>query len=197
MDLLTSIVIGIGLAAACGFRVFVPLLVMSIASHGGHITLAPELEWIGTYPAMVAFGIATALEIGGYYVPWIDNLLDSISTPAAIVAGSIAVGGVVTDIDPLMKWAVAIVAGGGTAGAVQGVTVLTRGASSLTTGGLGNPIVSTAEAGGSLATAGLALLLPWLALALVIIFLVASGLFIFRRRKKAPTRENAAPHLAG
>lgn len=186
MDLLSSVVIGIGLAAACGFRVFIPLLLMSIASHAGQLTLASELEWIGTYPALFAFTTATALEIAGYYVPWIDNLLDSIATPAAMIAGTIAVGGVVTDLDPLLKWALAIVAGGGTAGAVQGVTVLARGTSSLATGGLGNPLVSTAEAGGAVATAGLALLLPWVALALVAFFLIGTGTFLLRRRRPVP-----------
>lgn len=129
MDLLSSIVIGISLAAACGFRIFVPLLVMSIAAQVGHLTLAPELDWIGTQPALATFAVATALEIGGYYIPWVDNLLDSIATPTAVVAGTIMMGAVVTDMDPLFKWALALVAGGGTAGAVQGVTVLARGTS--------------------------------------------------------------------
>lgn len=186
MDLVTSIVIGVGLAAACGFRVFVPLLLMSAASQAGQLTLAPELEWIGSTPALTAFAIATALEIGGYYIPWVDNLLDSIATPAAVVAGIFAMGGVVTDLDPFLKWAIAIVGGGGTAGVIQGVTVLTRGASSITTAGLGNPLVSTAEAGGSVATASLAVFLPWLALALIIAFLGASLTFLFRRRREVP-----------
>lgn len=183
MDLLSSIVVGVSLAAACGFRIFVPLLVMSIAAQAGHLTLAPELDWIGTYPALATFAVATGLEIGGYYIPWIDNLLDSIATPAAVVAGTIMMGAVVTDMDPLFKWALALIAGGGTAGAVQGLTVLARGTSSMTTGGLANPVVSTAEAGGSVITAGLALLLPWLALLLVAFFFVACVVLIFRRRK--------------
>lgn len=187
MELLSSIAIGIGLAAACGFRVFVPLLVMSVAAQGGHLTLAPELDWVASYPAMIAFAIATAIEVGGYYVPWLDNLLDSVATPAAVVAGTMMVGAVVTEMDPLYKWALALVAGGGAAGAVQGVSVLTRGASSLATGGLGNPVVSTGEAGGSAVTAGLAVFLPFLALVLVVLFLAGSGIILFRRRKpKAP-----------
>ncbi|MFQ5931753.1 MAG: DUF4126 domain-containing protein, partial [Nitrospiraceae bacterium] len=87
METLLSICVGIGLSAACGFRVFVPLLVMSIASRGAHLTLAPGFEWIGTYPALLAFAIASCIEIAGYYVPWVDNLLDTIATPTAIVAG--------------------------------------------------------------------------------------------------------------
>jgi hypothetical protein len=185
MEVVSSIIVGVGLAAACGFRVFVPLLVLSAASLADQVTLAPSLEWIGTYPALMAFAVATALEIGAYYVPWLDNLLDSVATPAAVVAGTIMMGAVVTDLDPLLKWALALVAGGGTAGAVQGVTVLARGVSSVGTGGLGNPIVSTGEAGGSAVTASLAIFLPLVALVLVAVFIAGAARFVFRRRKSA------------
>ena len=87
MDWLLPIFIGIGLSAACGFRVFVPLLIMSIAARSGFLHLSPGFEWIGTDAAMIAFGIATLLEIGGYFIPWVDNLLDTIATPAAVLAG--------------------------------------------------------------------------------------------------------------
>lgn len=174
--------IGVGLAAASGFRIFVPLMVMSVASISGQLNLAPGLEWIGTYPALIAFAVATLLEIGAYYVPWLDNALDSIATPAAVVAGTVAVGAVVTDLDPFLKWGLAIVAGGGTAGVVQGATVLARGTSSATTGGLANPLVSTAEAGGSVATAGVAVALPLVAFVLVALLMVGAASLMFRRR---------------
>jgi hypothetical protein len=101
IEALSSICLGVGLSAACGFRVFVPLLVMSIASLNGHLTLSPGFEWIGTYPALGAFGAATIFEIAGYYVPWIDNLLDTITTPAALVAGTIVTASVVSELSPL------------------------------------------------------------------------------------------------
>ena len=93
METLLAISLGIGLSAACGFRVFVPLLVMSVASLSGHLTLAPGFQWIGSYPALVTFSVATFAEIAGYYIPWVDHLLDTIATPAAepvpeMVAGS-------------------------------------------------------------------------------------------------------------
>jgi hypothetical protein len=150
------------------------------------MTLSPGLEWVGTYPALITFAVATALEIGSYYIPWLDNLLDTIATPAAVVAGSVMMGAVVTDLDPFLKWAIAIIAGGGTAGAVQGVTVLARGVSSAGTGGMANPLISTGEAGGAVATAGLAIFFPILALVLVILFLGSVGSLIFRRRKNTP-----------
>lgn len=189
MTFMASLAAGIGLAAACGFRVFVPLLVTSIAANAGQLTLAPGFEWIGSYPAIAAFGVATALEIGGYYIPWVDNLLDSIASPAAVVAGIVVSASVFSDMDPFLKWSLAVVAGGGTAGAVQGTTVLVRGASSVATGGLGNPGVSTAEAGGSVATAGLAVILPFLALALVAGFIVFIVITFFRRKRGTPRTE--------
>src|SRR6266536_5351945 len=113
MDTLLAICLGIGLSAACGFRVFVPMLVMSIASLSGHLTLAPSFSWLGTYPALITFSIATALEIGGYFIPWVDHLLDTMATPAAIVAGSVVTAAIVTNMSPMMKWTLAIIAGGG------------------------------------------------------------------------------------
>src|SRR6516162_6641024 len=104
MDTVLSVCLGIGLSAACGFRVFVPLLVMSIANLSGNLTLAHGFEWIGTYPALITFSVATALEIGGYYIPWLDHLLDTIATPAAIVAGTVVTASMVTDLSPFLKW---------------------------------------------------------------------------------------------
>src|SRR6266478_5410247 len=150
METFLSVCLGIGLSAACGFRVFVPLLVMSIAALSGHLTLAHGFEWIGSYPALVAFAVATSLEIAGYYIPWVDHLLDTVATPAAIVAGSIVTASFVTDVSPFLRWTLAVIAGGGAAGVIQASTVLVRGASTLTTGGLANPLFATAELAGSL-----------------------------------------------
>src|ERR1043165_1472954 len=116
MEPLLAICLGIGLSAACGFRVFVPLLVMSIASLSGHLTLAPGFQWIGTYPALVTFSAATIAEIAGYYIPWVDHLLDTIATPAAIVAGTVITAAAVGDMSPILKWSLAAIAGGGVAG---------------------------------------------------------------------------------
>src|ERR1043165_6439860 len=148
METLLAICAGLGLSAACGFRVFVPMLVMSIAVHAGHLNVAPGFAWIGTTPALIAFSCATALEIGGYYIPWLDHFLDTVATPAAVVAGTIVTASMVTDVSPFLRWTLAAIAGGGIAGAVQGTTVLARGVSLATTGGLGNPIVATVELGG-------------------------------------------------
>ena len=167
MEAILSLLVGIGLSAACGFRVFVPLLIMGIAAHTGHLTLAKSFQWIGSDAALVAFTIATVLEIGAYYVPWLDNLLDSVATPAAIVAGTIVTAAMVGDVSPFLKWSLAVIAGGGAAGLVQATTVVARGASTATTGGLGNPLLATIELGGSFLASILAVWLPIMAIALI------------------------------
>ena len=173
-DTILSICVGIGLSAACGFRVFVPLLIASIAARTSHVTLASQFAWLASDPALIAFSVATALEIAGYYIPWVDHVLDTVSTPAAVIAGVILTGSILTNIDPYLRWVLAVIAGGGVAGAVQTGTVVTRAASTATTGGLGNPIVATIELGLSVITSLLAVLVPFLAAFLVL----AIGLFI-------------------
>ncbi|HYO17023.1 MAG TPA: DUF4126 domain-containing protein [Thermoanaerobaculia bacterium] len=173
LDTLYQILIGLGLAAACGFRVFVPLLVMSLASRAGigHLVLGESFAWIGSTPALIAFGSATVLEIAGYYIPWIDNLLDAVATPTAIVAGVLVTASSVAEMDPFLRWTLAIVGGGGTTAVFQGITAMARQVSSFTTGGLGNPVLATAEAGGSALLAVLAITVPVLAILLVVILL--------------------------
>jgi hypothetical protein len=170
-ETMMSVLVGIGLSAACGFRVFVPLLVMSVASLSGHLNLSSGFEWIGTYPAVLAFAVATVLEIAGYYIPWVDHLLDIIASPAAVIAGIIAMASTLTGMSPFLRWSFAIIAGGGVAGIVQAHTGLARLTSTATTGGLGNPVVSTVEAGGSIALSVLALAIPLAAAALIVAIL--------------------------
>jgi hypothetical protein len=128
-------------------------------------------------------GPNTCLEIAGYYIPWLDHLLDTIATPAAIVAGTVVTASAVTDMSPFLKWTLAVIAGGGTAGLVQGATVLTRGASTVTTGGLANPLVATLELGGAALTSVLAIVVPALAA-----FLVIGLIFIMGRKLLRKTR---------
>jgi Domain of unknown function (DUF4126) len=185
METALCICLGIGLSAASGFRVFVPLLVMSIASLSGHLALANGFQWIGTYPALIAFSVATCMEVAAYYVPLVDHLLDILATPSAIVAGIIISASVITEISPLMKWALAIIAGGGAAGIVQGSTVLLRGASTATTAGFGNPVVATFELVGAVGTCILALLAPFVVVGLLIALLVLIGFTWLRRKPKS------------
>ena len=175
LDTLLGICVGIGLAASCGFRVFVPLLVISSFAKFGYLTLSESFQWIGTWPALFSFSVATALEIGGYYLPWIDNLLDSAGTPVSILAGTIATAACVVEVDPVLRWSVAVIAGGGAAGTVKFGTTALRAASTTTTAGLGNFLISTMELVLSIVVSLLAVVLP---LFTVVAVLLAIGYLI-------------------
>jgi len=189
MEATIAVLTGIGLAAACGFRVFVPLFLVSLSLNAGvdmplgldqalHVLLEDNLEWLGHPLVTTGLGIATLFEVGGFYVPWIDNALDVLATPAALAAGTFMSGAFMPELmgEGAVKWAAALIAGGGASGLVQAGTVLTRGASSAGTGGLGNPLVATIELVGAILTTVLAVLIPLL----VIVLLIAALLLVTR-----------------
>ncbi|MCK9392223.1 MAG: DUF4126 domain-containing protein [Syntrophales bacterium] len=182
----SGIVIGIGLSAACGFRVILPFLGLSIAAMNGYVNLAPEFQWIGTWPALIAFATAAALEIGAYYIPWMDNLLDAVTTPLAVAAGTIAAASVMSDVSPFMKWSIALIAGGGMAGAVQTGTALLRGMSTVSTGGMANVVISTIELAGAVIATTLSLLMPIVAFTAAIIIAIWVIWKLLHRPARAP-----------
>jgi hypothetical protein len=183
--LLSSLSIGLGLSAACGFRIFVPLLAMSIASKAGYLSLAESFDWMGSTAAMITFASATVLEVSAYYVPWVDNLLDTVAAPTAVVAGVIATGSQVGDMNPLLGWSLAIIGGGGLAGVFQGLTTVTRQISSFATAGFGNPIVSTLEGGASILMSILAIVIAPVAVLLILAALYFGVKKVFFRRQAA------------
>src|SRR6476659_2088679 len=168
MDTLVSIALGVALAAATGFRIFLPLLAASIAAYTGHLHLGENFAWLGAPAAMVMLAVAAVAEVLAYYIPAVDNLLDTLTTPLALVAGTVLSAAVITDLPPLIKWSTAIIAGGGAAAVTQGVTALVRAKSTAFTAGLGNPVVSTMEMLAAAIIALLALIAPLAALALVV-----------------------------
>lgn len=170
-ETILSILLGIGLAASVGFRVFVPLFALSIASFYGIIPLNENWQWVGSTPAMLALGVATLVEIGAYLIPWFDNLLDTIAVPLAAVAGTAVMLSTMADMDPIITWSLAIIAGGGTATAIKSSTSTARLASTATTGGIANPIVSTVESGTSIVLSVLAFIAPIVAIVFVVIIL--------------------------
>jgi len=190
-DLALSIVLGIALAAATGFRVFLPMLIVSSAAYTGHLQLDSSFAWLGTPSALTMLSVAALAEVLAYYVPVIDNLLDTLATPATLIAGTIVSAAVMTDVPPIVKWTAAVIAGGGIAGLTQGLTGILRAHSTVLTGGLGNPVIATAELGGAVLISFLALVAPAAAVALVILFLlVAIRLLrrLFRRAKSSDSR---------
>ncbi len=170
-DIPLSIAFGVGLAAATGFRVFLPMLIVSGAAYIGHLPLSDSFAWLGTGPALTMLSVAALAEILAYYVPGVDNLLDTLATPAALVAGTVVSAAVMTDVPPMVKWTAAVVAGGGVAGLTQGAIAMLRAKSTVLTGGIGNVVIATAELGGALLVSLLALAAPLAALGVIIFFL--------------------------
>lgn len=189
MEAVMGVLLGIGLGAACGFRIFVPLLVAAIAIRGGFLTVTPEFAWLGGTAALVTLSVATLLEIAAYYIPVIDHTLDVLGAPAAIVAGTILAAGFIGSMDPMLKWGLAAIAGGGAAGIIHGGMAAIRGAASAATGGLGNSVVTTAETASASIVAVLACVLPVAAVLLTaaaIYFLVRTGLALKRKLRRSP-----------
>jgi hypothetical protein len=182
--IIISIFTGIGLAAATGFRVFLPLFALSLANKFHIIHLNEQFAWIGSHLALIVLGIATAVEIIAYLIPWVDNLLDTIAVPLAGIAGTLVVAATFKGADPVIVWSLALIAGGGTATAIQTSTTAARATSTVTTGGITNPVVGFFE--GIMATimSVLAVLVPVIGFILVLL----TGYLIYRifRRKRKP-----------
>ncbi len=183
-----SAFIGIGLAAATGFRVFLPMFAVSLASYMHWIPMSGNFEWLSGLPALITTGIATVVEILAYYIPYVDHLLDTLSVPLATVAGSVLFASQFADIGTFPQWALALIAGGGTAATISSGFAGTRAASTASTGGLGNSVVATTETAGAGIMSFLAMAAPFLAaicaIALVIVVFVL-GRKIWRRFRKA------------
>lgn len=176
MPILLSLCVGIGLSAACGFRVFLPLFALGLANRFGDLPLHESFQWIGSTPALLALGTATVCEILGYFIPYVDHLLDTMASPMAILAGIIATAAVLSnDTNPWLQWSLAVIAGGGVAAATQTSTVLLRGLSTLTTGGLGNPLVALGELALSALVSVLAMLFPFLVAGSILIALTIAS----------------------
>ena len=189
MDMTTilSVLTGIGLAAACGFRVFVPLLALGLAGRAHLLPLNESFAVLATLPTLIALGTAAALEIAAYYVPWLDNALDVAAAPAAVIAGVLASAAAITSLPPVLAWGIAIIGGGGAAGLLHGATSLLRLKSTAVTGGVANPVLSTGELIGALVTSAIALLVPMACALLLLLVLVWVVRQRFQKPRKAVT----------
>ncbi|MGB0973374.1 MAG: DUF4126 domain-containing protein [Flavobacteriaceae bacterium] len=183
-ETLISVFLGIGLAASVGFRVFLPLLILSISAYFNIIPLNESWQWAGSISALIIFGLATLLEIVAYYIPVFDNLLDTIAVPLAAIAGTAVVVSTAANLDPVVTWSLAIIAGGGTATAIKGSSATTRTASTATTAGVANPVISTVETGTATALSLTAIFLPLLAIVIVVLLLIGVYVMFKKLRSK-------------
>lgn len=170
-EIITAIAIGVGLSASCGFRVFVPMLIASVAARMNIFPVTEGFQWLAGWPAIISFGTATVAEILAYYIPFVDNLLDTVATPLAVGGGTLLLTSVLPVDNEFLKWASGFLFGGGAAAAVQGGTVLTRLASTKLTAGAGNAVVATGEHAAAFGTSVLSLFIPLIVAALLIILI--------------------------
>jgi len=187
-ETILSIFLGIGLAASVGFRIFLPLFALSLAAYFGTWELNDSWQWIGSLAAVLTLGIATMVEVFAYFIPWVDNLLDSLAIPLAAIAGTAVMVSTVAGLDPVVTWSLAIIAGGGTATAIKGAGATGRLASTATTGGLANPVVATVETGTAVVVTAASIFAPIVAAVLVIVILV----IIFRIYRTLRPRKNSS-----
>ncbi len=177
-----SVLTGIGLAAACGFRIFVPLLALGLAGRAHVLPLNESFAMLASLPALIALGTASVIEVVAYYVPWLDNALDVAAAPAAVIAGILASAASMTSLPPVLVWGIALIGGGGAAGVLHGATSLLRLKSSALSGGAANPVVSTGELVGAVVTSAIALLVPVLCAVLLVLVMV----WVVRQRFQKP-----------
>jgi len=180
-EILTAIAIGIGLSASCGFRVFVPMLVASIAAKMGIFPVNEGFQWLAGWPAILCFGTATIAEILAYYIPFIDNLLDTVTTPLAVGAGTLLLTSVLPIDNEMLKWVTGFLIGGGAAATIQSGSILTRLASSKFTAGTGNAVVATGEHAAAFGISSLSLFMP-VFIAIILLFLITYIILKFGKK---------------
>lgn len=188
LGVVSAVLAGISLSAASGLRVFVPILALGLAGRFELLPISEQFLWMTSDPVLVVVGLAALMEAGTYYVPLLDNLLDVLATPAALAGGTVIVASLLPEMNPATQWVTAAVLGGGTAGVVQGSTVLARGLSTASTGGIGNPVIATGETGGSLLAVILAVFLPIVFGVIVIAAILALFIWLVRRLRNRKHR---------
>lgn len=145
--IISAIALGIALSACCGFRIFVPMLAGAIAAYNNWFTVPEDMQWLGSLPAIICFGTAAAVEIAAYYFPFLDNILDAIAAPLAVIAGTVLAFAILPAAgnEPMLRWVTALIAGGATAGTIHVGTGLLRLFSTKATLGTGNPVIASGE----------------------------------------------------
>lgn len=182
MEIALAIMAGIALSATSGFRVFVPFLILSIANLTGLLDLNQSFAWIGTYPALATFGVATLVEILAYFIPWVDNVLNAISAPASVVAGTVLTYALIGELSPALAWIISIIGGGGASLATRVISGILHAGSTAASGGTANPAVSLAESAGSVVMSVLAIIAPFIVI-LLLLLLSSWGIKAYKRKK--------------
>lgn len=193
IETLSAVALGIGLSASCGFRIFIPLLVAGLAAHFGILSLGANFTWMGSMPALICFGVAAFVEVLAYYIPFVDNLLDTIATPLSVIAGTLLMTSVFPSHSEWMKWVMGFIIGGGAAATIQSGSAIARLFSTKFTAGAGNPIIATGEGVAATGFSIFSLFIPLVIAILLLVLIIVILRIVFRRirkRRRMETRMN-------
>lgn len=184
VTIIMAVLMGIGLSAAAGFKVFTPLLFVSVLAKFSVIPLSDGFMWLASVPAIIVLGTATVVEILCSFIPFIDNIMDGVEAPMAVIAGTLLTVSLLGALDPVWQWSLAIIAGGGTAGVIKSVTSAIKLGSSATTAGLANPLLAVAELSLSVVLTVLAVLAAPIAVCLAVLIVFLTVKFIIKLKNK-------------
>ncbi len=185
---ISCIVMAVALSACCGFKVFVPPLVLSVFAKAGLLVhLGENYAWLATWPAIAVLGLATVVETVAYFVPAVNNALDTIKIPIAAIAGALTASAAMSsaELSPLVRWSMAIIVGGGGAAAVSAGMAGLRSVLTTTTAGVGSSIQNVFESIISFCLSILSILGPILIALAILITLIVIWCTLRRRRRLA------------
>lgn len=189
LPFLSAAFLGVGLAAASGLRAFLPLLLACIAAKTGLFGLnwSGNFAWLASDAALIALSIASVVEIAGDKIPVVDHALDALGTVLRPGAGALVAAAVWNQNDPTTAALLGLIFGAPLALSLHAAKAGTRGVSTATTAGLGNPILSTIEDFAALLLGLVALLMPLL----IPLFLAAIALVIWKVWKRRRVGEQS------
>ena len=189
MHVAMAVLLGVGLSASTGLNTFLPLLLLAGAARYdiAGITLGDRFEWLSSDVAVVVLIVATLAEIVADKVPALDHLLDSIGTFVRPVAGAVATASVLTGVDPTIAAVVGIILGAPTSLGLHTLKAGTRVASSATTFGCGNPLLSLVEDVLSFALSIVAIFAPLVVPVALALLITAFWLLLRRIRRQPPS----------
>jgi uncharacterized membrane protein len=147
MNLVLGLLLGLGLSASTGLNTFLPLLLLSAAArfHIAGIELGTKFEWLTSDAAMITLIVACVIELVADKIPAVDHFLDTAGTFVRPVAATLASASVLTGVDPLVAAILGIIIGAPTSLGMHTLKAGTRVASSATTFGCANPVISIIE----------------------------------------------------
>ena len=178
-----------GLASSAGLNAYIPLLVVALLGRFTDlITLTTPWDALENWWVIGVLGVLLIVEVIADKIPAVDSVNDTIQSFVRPAAGAIlfaASGGSISHVHPVL----AIICGILAAGGVHAVKATARPVITATTGGMLNPVVSTAEDVVALVVSVLAIAVPILALVLLVFVIIWFVRRILRKRPRQVASE--------